>query len=325
MVAMGTSLADRAWGRESAVFRITGVISVIGGWFLTAGAAFIGAGLIVAAMHYGGLWVMFLLAALTIFIIIRSNRRFSSKAGTENGDLLFQTIISTTDKSQTWPLMLRYLTEQQQKFMTFAREQYSEITSGFLEENPRILAKSESRLARQKTVLKNARRKETLCLRYLSREMAIEKSTWFYLSNNCCMGILYNLRRISEVCLEHVDNNFLPLPPAYRLEYRRLTERIDTLFSDLLTAMQTADMTAIPELRRRCEQLKDTTSDTYHRAHDHLRDGDTSAVAVLYVYVNILQETQEMVSSIRKYLRAFAKLNDSEFRSRPAPALPALQ
>ncbi len=43
MVAMGTSLADRAWGRESAVFRITGVISVIGGWFLTAGAAFIGA------------------------------------------------------------------------------------------------------------------------------------------------------------------------------------------------------------------------------------------------------------------------------------------
>jgi hypothetical protein len=54
MVAMGSSLADRAWGRESAVFRITGVISVIGGWFITAGAAFIGAGLIVSLMHYGG-------------------------------------------------------------------------------------------------------------------------------------------------------------------------------------------------------------------------------------------------------------------------------
>ena len=54
MVAMGTSLADRAWGRESAVFRITGVISVIGGWFITAGVAFIGAGLIVLMMHYGG-------------------------------------------------------------------------------------------------------------------------------------------------------------------------------------------------------------------------------------------------------------------------------
>ncbi|MDE7144588.1 MAG: inorganic phosphate transporter, partial [Duncaniella sp.] len=59
MVAMGTSLADRAWGRESAVFRITGVISVIGGWFLTAGVAFIGAGIIVLLMHLGGHWVMF--------------------------------------------------------------------------------------------------------------------------------------------------------------------------------------------------------------------------------------------------------------------------
>ena len=79
MVAMGTSLADRAWGRESAVFRITGVISVIGGWFLTAGVAFIGAGIIVLAMHYGGHWVMFALAALTIFLIVRSNRRFRAK------------------------------------------------------------------------------------------------------------------------------------------------------------------------------------------------------------------------------------------------------
>ncbi len=98
MVAMGTSLADRAWGRESAVFRITGVISVIGGWFLTAGAAFIGAGLIVAAMHYGGQWVMLLLATLTIFIIINSNRRFRKKTEEDNGDALFQTIISTQDQ-----------------------------------------------------------------------------------------------------------------------------------------------------------------------------------------------------------------------------------
>ena len=79
MVAMGTSLADRAWGRESAVFRITGVISVIGGWFLTAGVAFIGAGIIVALMHLGGLWVMFALGAVTIMLLIRSNRRFRMK------------------------------------------------------------------------------------------------------------------------------------------------------------------------------------------------------------------------------------------------------
>lgn len=318
MVAMGTSLADRAWGRESAVFRITGVISVIGGWFLTAGAAFIGAGIIVAAMHYGGHWVMLLLAVTTILIIIRSNRRFGNKKDLENGDALFQAIISSPDKNQTWPLLLMYITEQQQSFLAYAEEKYRTITAAFINENAGALSKAESSLTKHKTILKNARRKETLCLRHLKREMAIEKSTWFYLSNNLCMNILYNLRRINEVCKEHVENNFMPLPTHYATECELLRTRISTLFNDTLQLMKSGDVEAITILRRHCEEIKDVVSDTYHRAHDHLRDGDTSTMAVTYVYVNMLQETQEMVSSIRKYLRAFAKLRDSEFRSRPA-------
>lgn len=325
MVAMGTSLADRAWGRESAVFRITGVISVIGGWFLTAGAAFIGAGVIVVAMHYGGHWVMFLLAVLTIFLIVRSNRRFGKKIETENSDALFQAIITSDDKKQNWPMLLMYITEQQLDFMTYAAEKYRDITAAFIHDNAGVLGKADSSLAKQKTVLKNARRKETLCLRNLTREMAIEKSTWFYLSNNLCMNILYNLRRINEVCKEHVENNFHPLPPRYATECELLRTRISTLFNDTIALMQSGDIEAISVLRRHCDEIKDLISDTYHRAHDQLRDGDTSVVTVLYVYVNVLQEAQEMVSSIRKYLRAFAKLRDSEFRSRPALSAEAKQ
>lgn len=317
MVAMGTSLADRAWGRESAVFRITGVISVIGGWFLTAAVAFIGAGIIVAAMHYGGHWVIFLLAALTIYLIIRSNRRFGRKSEAQNGgDPLFQAIITNRDKSQTWPMLLMYITEQQHSFMAYAEEKYRDITAAFIGDNAGVLNKAESSLAKQKDVLKNARRKETLCLRHLTRETAIEKSTWFYLSNNLCMNILYNLRRINEVCREHVDNNFMPLPASNAAECEELRTRITTLFNDTLDVMQTGDTEVISLLRDHCDEIKTEISTTYHRAHDRLRDGDTSAMAVLYVYVNMLQETQEMVSSIRKYLRAFAKLRDSEYRTR---------
>ena len=319
MVAMGTSLADKAWGRESAVFRITGVISVIGGWFLTAGASFIGAGIIVTAMHFGGHWVMFLLAALTIFIIIRSNRRFSKKEDSDKGgDALFNAIITMTDKSETWPMLLMYITERQQDFMAYAEEKYRDITAAFISDNAGVLNKAESSLSKQKTVLKNARRKETLCLRNLSRQMAIEKSTWFYLSNNMCMNILYNLRRINEVCKEHVENNFMPLPERYAEECEQMRTRISILFNDTLAQMESGDTMAITLLRNHCDEIKDLISDTYHRAHDQLRDGDPSAMGVLYVYVNMLQESQEMVSSIRKYLRAYAKLRDSEFRSRPA-------
>lgn len=318
MVAMGTSLADRSWGRESAVFRITGVISVIGGWFITAGAAFIGAGVIVALMHFGGHWVIFVLAALTIFLIIRSNHRFKNKQETESSDALFQTIITTEDKTRTWPMLMLYIKEQQQDFLAFAENSYRDITAAFIAENSGALNKAESALAQRKNVLKNARRKETLCLRHVQHETAIEKSPWFYLSNNLCMSLLYNLRRINEVCKEHVENNFRPLPPRYTEEYELLRTRISILFNDTLEVMQSNDMQPIALLRRHCEEIKDSISAAYHRIQDHLREGDTASMTVLYVYVNILQETQEMVSSIRKYLRAFAKLRDSEFRTRPS-------
>ena len=80
MVAMGTSLADRAWNRESAVFRVTGVVSVIGGWFITAGAAFIISFVVAIIMHYGGIIAMVALAAIAIAIIITSNIKFSKKS-----------------------------------------------------------------------------------------------------------------------------------------------------------------------------------------------------------------------------------------------------
>ncbi len=323
MVAMGTSLADRAWGRESAVFRITGVISVIGGWFLTAGAAFIGAGLIVAAMHFGGHWVMFLLAVITVVIIVRSNRRFRNKQNGENGDALFQTIIASREKDSAWPMLLLYITEQQSKFLSYAAEKYGDMTAAFINENAGVLRKTESGLVKQKDILKNSRRKEPLCLRNLSREMAIEKSAWFYLSNNCCMGILYNLRRINEVCKEHIENNFLPLPKQYLSDYELVRARVMTLFADTLELIGSGDIAPISVVRRHCDEIKDIISDTYYRAHDHLRDGDASDMSVLYVYVNMLQETQEMVSSIRKYLRAFAKLRDPEYRSRKKHVGPA--
>ena len=320
MVAMGTSLADRAWGRESAVFRITGVISVIGGWFITAGAAFIGAGIIVFLMHIGGHWVMIALGALTIFLIIRSNRRFKDRKDEEKGDVLFNTILATEDKTETWNLLLKYIIQQQNEFLTYAEATYRGVTQAFVTENVKALGKAQSSLEREKNILKNNRRKETLCLRRTTHETALEKSTWFHLSNNCCMGIFYSLSRINEICKEHVENNFLPLPQQYNPEFEEIRTRVSILFNDILAMMSTGTTDTITMLRRHCDEIKDAVSDTYHNLHSQLHDGDPASMTVLYVYINTLQETQEMVSALRKYLRAYAKLLDSEYSSRRKPS-----
>lgn len=317
MVAMGTSLADRAWGRESAVFRITGVISVIGGWFLTAGVAFIGAGIIVTLMHFGGIWAMIALAAVTVVLIIRSNRRYRKQKREENGDTLFQTILATTDRKEVWPMLMLYLQENQTRFLTMAEECFRNITDGFAKDNDGLLRKTNKVLLMQKDIQKNMRRKETLCLRNAEPRTAMQKSTWFHLSNNCCMGILYNLRRMNEVCREHVDNNFTPLPKAQVEDLEILRTKVTVVFNDTLAMMAGGDEDTVNIIRRHCDEIKDSLSDIIHGMHDQLREGDQANMSVVFVYLNLLQETQEMVSTLRKYLRAYAKLRDSNYRSRP--------
>ena len=317
MVVMGTSLSDRAWSRESAVVRITGVVSGIGGWFLTAGAAFIGAGAVVALMHFGGIWVMFALAAVTVVLIIRSNRRSARKRGEENVDVLFQSILATKDQDEAWPMFLMYTTGRQLEFIRYAGQMYHDTTGAFISDDVRTLDRNYNSLRKHKYVLKNARRKETLCLRQLRPELAMEKSTWFYLGNNTCMSMLYNLLRINEMCKEHVENNFLPLPEAHVRDFQAVRGAVDTLFADTLDMMANGELETVNLLRRHCDEIKDIISDTYHNLHYQLREGDARSMTVLYVYLNTLQETQEMVSAMRKFLRAFAKMRNTDYSGRP--------
>lgn len=313
MVAMGTSLSDKAWGRESAVFRITGVISVIGGWFVTAGVAFIGAGVMVLAMHFGGRWVMILFAAATLFLIIRSNRKFSKKKAEEKKDVLFQQIISSAPGTDTWPMFLTYLTDKQQDFLTIAAASYDGIVESFRRENLSALIKTEKLLRDQKRVLKSDRRKETLCLRHLPRRAAMEKSTWFYLGNNSCMSILYNLRRIAEMCKEHTESNQRPLPPEYAEDFEVTRTRIAILFNDTISMMETGTIDTVDIVRGHCSEIKNSIADSYHRLYRSLRDDNPSDMTVLYVYLNLLQETREMVSTMSKYIRSYAKMRDNEY------------
>ena len=316
MVAMGTSLADKAWSRESAVFRITGVISVVGGWFLTAGAAFIGAGIIVLAMHFGGHWAIIALALATLYIIYHFNKKFRNRKNEETDRNIYLEIQKTANGDERWNLLFDYISEKQMNFFRFAEESYRGVSESFLKENAGVLGKIDKLLVERKAILKNARRKETMCLREVSREKGIEKSPWFHLSNNCCMSILYNLRRIDEVCREHVGNNFHPLQKDHAEDCAALTTEISVLLNDTIDMVQAQIPGVALTIRQKCDHIKDEISALYHGLQEQLREGEMQSMTVIYVYINMLQETQELVSTVRKYVRAYAKLCDSQYSSR---------
>ena len=166
MVAMGSSLADRAWSRESAVFRVTGVLSVIGGWFITAGVAFIACALVCLCMWFGGIVVQVAFIALVVFMLIRSNRQYKRKQETtKKDDDSFRLMMRTHDPELVWEMLRNHVRNTQSKVCRLALEEYNNILDGFNNERVKTLRSSDKSLRKELDVLKKYRRQELLGLK----------------------------------------------------------------------------------------------------------------------------------------------------------------
>lgn len=211
IVAMGSSLADRAWGRESAVYRITGMLSVIGGWFITAFVAFTICALVTAIMFYTSFVGMFIFICVAVFLLVRSNIKYSKKEKAEQQDDTFKRMMASKDKAEVLSLLRLHVKETLTDYINYTEQAYMQVTDGFINEDLKQLKKVMSSTDDQKKMLKKRRRKEILGLRRIPIPIAIEKNTWFHLGSNSCEQMLYCLKRICEPCKEHVDNNFNPI------------------------------------------------------------------------------------------------------------------
>lgn len=309
MVAMGSSLADKAWGRESAVFRITGVISVIGGWFITAGAAFILCFLVALAMSLGGLTMASILIALSIVLLVRSNVKYKKKQAEEKGDVVFNQMITSEDNAETLRLLTRHIRQGQSQFLDFVNVNYLNVTEGFISEDLSRLQKAESAMRKERQELKQRRRKEMLGLRRIDPGVAIEKSTWFHLGVNSCEDMLYSLRRICDPCEEHIDNSFVPLEKDRIKEFLPLRDTLLYLLKRAVVVISTENYTDSDKLREQCEEFKSCLSSTRQGQIERMQTSKEN-ITVSYVYLNLLQETHEIASSLQHLLRAskhFAK------------------
>lgn len=309
MVAMGSSLADKAWGRESAVFRITGVISVIGGWFITAGAAFILCFLVALAMSLGGLTMASILIALSIVLLVRSNIKYKKKQAEEKGDVIFNQMITSEDNAETFRLLTQHIRQGQSRFLDFVNVNYLNVTEGFISEDLSRLQKAESAMRKERQELKQRRRKEMLGLRRIDPGVAIEKSTWFHLGVNSCEDMLYSLRRICDPCEEHIDNSFVPLEKDRIKEFLPLRDTLLYLLKRAVVVISTENYTDSDKLREQCEEFKSCLSSTRQGQIERMQTSKEN-ITVSYVYLNLLQETHEIASSLQHLLRAskhFAK------------------
>jgi len=244
-----------------------------------------------------------LLVALSIFLLIRSNIRYRNRRQDEQKDVIFNKMLESEDKAETLRLLSRHISESQAGFLEYANETYLNVTDGFISENLGKLQKADVSMRKERMQLKQIRRKEMLGLRRIDADAAIEKNTWFHLGRNSCEDILYSLRRICDPCQEHIDNSFVPLSRERVKEFMPLRDTMLYLLkraADLIAGDRFNDA---EKVRTQCEEFKECLSETRKELIDRMQSSEEN-ITVAYVYLNMLQETQEMASSLQHLLRA---------------------
>ncbi len=307
MVAMGSSLADRAWGRDSAVYRVTGVFSVIGGWLFTAVAAFLLAFVLAIILHYGGVVAMVAMLALAVSLVVKNSLK--ARKGKVKDSSAFNEMMTTTDPERLKDLLLEHNRNSVLKILDYASEAYGKIIDGFLKEDIRLLRKSINDAVEAKSDMKIMKRKEIMAMRRLDPSVAIKKNTWFHLSYNCCEQMLYCIRRICDPCKEHVDNSFTPLDRKYRKEILYIKSLVLEAAGIARKAITSLDYSNLEPIRDRIKERKDTILEIRRKQMARLSQNDEN-IDVSTLYLSIIQESEELVTEMRHLVRDIGKLSE---------------
>ena len=308
MVAMGTSLADGAWGRDSAVFRVTGVLSVIGGWFLTAGIAFVSCALVCLLFYFGGFIAMFALMILAAFIVVKSNITYRKKK-LEDKDALLSSIMHSHDAEIVWDLLKKHISHTQSDTCRFTSEQYNRILDGLMSENLKGLRATQQLLKDKQEELKRVRHREFVALHRIPEDIALEHNTWFHLGANSNQQFIYCLKRLLEPIKEHIDNNFNPVPAAFMEEFRPIRNRIGNLMDETCEMLTTCCFDHEKRVLEEAELCKKELSALRKTHIDRMqRRTGTADYKTSLIYLNILQESQELLSIMRHQLKAARKM-----------------
>ncbi len=205
MVAMGTSLSDRAWGRSSAVYRVAGVINVIGGWFFTAIIAFAAAALFATFMHFFGLWGIGILVLLALFMISRTFLYHRKKEQKKEMDRQFTEIGNELSSDGV-------IVDTSQKIassLKLIRDTYASSLDGLISENLKQLQNSRKQIKELSSKNELIKQKLFDLIKRIDPEDT-DVSRVYLLVYDLEQDIVQSASLITESCSSHVDDSLEP-------------------------------------------------------------------------------------------------------------------
>lgn len=288
MVAMGTSLADGAWGRESAVFRITGVTTVIGGWFFTALIAFTVSSIVALFLNWGGLIAIITAMALAVFLVIKTNFIHKKR-------LLVQNKKDELDDKETLNgenVMQKCSSSITKVANTVSKLYFSAILS--------LIRKDRKKM---KKVIKNVNElnKDAKELKYniypilkKLEEDSIETGPFYVQILDYIREMAHCLRYISDSIYEYIDNNHPPLIPAQVKDLHELNESMNNFFDEIFRISKTKKFNEINNLISQQQEILDHISKIKKR-HIKFIKSELVGTRNSLMYLNLLSESKNLV------------------------------
>jgi phosphate/sulfate permease len=304
MVAMGTSFSDKAWGRESAVYRVNGVLTVIVGWFLTAFIAFIVSGFIAVIIFYSSIYGIGVLLALAVFFFVRTH--FIHKERSQDEDEMEKIYYGSINNGLDGTINGFSATRD---FLNSVVDIIDESIDGLWQENRVLLKQS---LKNSKKINKKARIITANMFRTIKilKEDELIKDKKYGRIINAIQEIAFNTKFIVQNCFDHIDNNHTK---PYQDEYNSLKQLIDFLRKEINNAqkiLDNKDFSLYEDLKISAQHFKEIV-DNFDLAQLARIKGDRSSLRNSLLFIRISGYMENIAVHIQSLLNALKKTYES--------------
>ncbi|WP_457615861.1 inorganic phosphate transporter [Lutibacter sp.] len=305
MVAMGTSLADRAWGRESAVYRVAGVFNVIGGWFLTALSAFTVAAIFAYIIYLGEIVSIAILLLIVLFLLGRSTIKHSrklkeqkKKRHIERAELI--TINEVVNESSD------HISEVVRR----VSKAYTNVVDDLARHDLSKLSKTEKHVKKLNKEVNELKEDVFYFIKSLD-DTSVKASKFYILILGYLQDITQSIEYISTTSYKHVNNNHKNLKKTQIKDLKTINAKLNNLFNQIEIDFSNRDFNNLSKIIDAKQELFSHVSDSIDKQISRIRTDETSPKNTT-LYFGILLETKDLIGSIMNLLQLYQEFYISE-------------
>jgi len=285
MVAMASSLADRAWGRDSAVYRVTGVLTVISGWLFTALIAFTAAFIVALFLSWTGVYGIFVMVFVALYFIIKSNKLHSKKeSDAKNEDL--ETIL----KKET---IVERCIEEVNKSLRNVVHVYNETIHGLSKEDRKLLKKVNKDVEEINLEAKHYKNNVFNTLNKLQSDY-IETGHYYVQVIDYLREIAHSLSHITKPAFDHIDNNHKGLLKDQVVELKAINYEVSELFSDISRIINEQAYDEVSDIIKKQQQALELLNSARKKQIKRIKNGE-AGTRNSNLYLGILNETKNLL------------------------------